>query len=178
MEFCPKCNTDLDVTRSITVQKGGVDYQEKIKNILGNTSTDTESVSDIDISALKMDPSYKKLSTKQKEKLMNRILETTSTTEKKMSDAFFLCKNCGYNEPIKPTTLIYKKTSNDIQSDRAVTNYEDFAYSDILNHTRNYVCSNPDCPSHEDIGLREAKIFRTNKSYRVKYICMACHTIL
>lgn len=91
--------------------------------------------------------------------------------------AYYICKNCGTNEQIKPGSVIIKKTS-DVQQ----TTYDDpqkaknMLHAPYLPRTRKYICTNTKCISHTDHSKREAVFYRMTNSFRLRYICAACET--
>lgn len=163
---------------------GGVSIKNIINKILNNT-IEEEELKKINEEAIINDKEYKKLNKKNKEYVYNKIRELRRDhLEKKiekMNDnidtGYFICNNCKYYEKIKSGTMIFKKSSENVSKQYKVENYKVMKNSKILPITREYICPNKECPSHKNIKLKEAKFFRINNSFKMKYICMACEYV-
>jgi hypothetical protein len=154
--------------------------QRALDNLLNK-----DDLKDVTLDSIIKDPEYKKLSFKHKELVYNKIrdileigkaelLEKNDDT-KQANMAYFLCKNCGYNEPIKEGTLIFSRSTENTNKSMA---FDDINYINdpTLPLTRNYVCPNNKCESHKNAEQREAVFYRLPHSYKVRYICKTCHT--
>jgi len=193
MFFCPNCNNAYDISKdslNTKVQSGGSDEND-FKNLI-KSAIDGESeqiikrhIEKVNIPLFLKSPVYKKLTSKEKELVFNRVQDTLPNDKKilmknkslELSDsniAHFVCKNCIYNQKIKEGTRIYSKTSDSSTSLTSTENIDMKIYSDILPITRKYLCPNSDCPSHKNISLKEAIIFRSKDSFKTKYICKTC----
>lgn len=196
MYFCPNCNNVFDITReegktiasetSEDSKKGGakIDYNELINKLIENEEIE-ETIENLDIDDILKSDAYKKLKSKQKEYVYNRLQDILPLNKKKITyedvqgeSAYFICKNCGSMKKIDPGTLIYSSVSGDITQSYSVEDNSTMKYSDILPFTRKYKCPNKDCPSYQDASKKEASFFRMNNTYKVKYICHACNTII
>lgn len=89
----------------------------------------------------------------------------------------FSCNNCGNVKKIKPETLILSKTYGDVSQKYVADGDKYMADSKILPHTKNYTCPNKNCVTHKDPNKKDAKMYKVNKTYRLKYICMLCKTV-
>lgn len=190
MFFCPNCNNAYDISKDIAhLQTGGVDMSKLLDNILSGESEDNikKDIDKMNITALLKSPEYKKLSSKDKELIYNRLqdslpkdkkdlLKNRSTDAVESNKTYFICKNCMYSTPIKDGTKLYSKTSEDIKSTYKTDNIDVKFYSSVLPLTRKYVCPNDTCISHKDPSLKEASMFRSNNTFAIKYICRACKT--
>lgn len=195
MFFCPNCNNAYDIARTVTdIQSGGKNtssesssqnYEDIVNKIIAGDDTISDDVNDLDITLFLKSIAYKKLSSKKKELVYNKIqdklpeskklLIQNKTTEANESNAaFFVCKNCIYNVPIKDSTLIFSKSSSDITRSYTSTTDANKIYSEILPLTRKYICPNTKCESHKDLTKREAIIYRIHNSFGVKYKCTSC----
>lgn len=85
----------------------------------------------------------------------------------------FICKSCGNKKIIEPKTMLISK-GEEINDDDVNINKKKEAYA--LMHTSNYVCPNPDCPTHK--GGPKDMIMEYNKanSYKRRMICLICNT--
>ena len=168
---------------------GGDSLTDLIKGIVNN-KIDNNKINEI-LKTIKPDDitkhlEFKKLDTKEKELVFNKIQDNlpqekkkiieTAPTQKEESTALFICTNCGYTDKIQPKTLIFSKSTDTSSQDFSVSNYKNMLYSDILPRTRKYICKNPKCKSHTDPKEREAVMFRLNNKFNIKYICVSCKT--
>ena len=185
MFFCQNCNNVFDITKT-SKQTGGKDsYEDVITKILNNDKMDKSNVEKISIEELVNNPSYKKLKGKQKETVYNKIqdllpidskkLYTESVQKGQTEKAHFICTNCGNTKPIEKGTLIFSRASMDVAKNYSSPNVNQMQYSDILLRTRKYLCPNKTCESHNNLEKREAIFFRTNNTFRIKYICLTCN---
>ena len=188
MFYCPDCNDTFDVTRTIPERAlpqegGGLDIAAIIKRAQENILK-VEEIGNVDIETITKNQIYKKLTVKQREHVFNKLSELMQIDKTKLinnreeaaNQAYFICKKCGYFEPIKPGTLIFSKTSSDITQEYITDDYKDVMHDPTLPHTRNYICPNKKCKSHEDYTLREAVFVRVGNTYRTRYICKTCTT--
>jgi hypothetical protein len=130
----------------------------------------------IDLEILQKNPEFTKLKDKDKKELIKIIKSIDDDT----STAYMICKNCSYSERIIKRTMILNKMSNNTENNNSVdqTKYKFMKYLDILPHTRDYICKNKSCATHQDYKLKDAKWFRPIKdSYKLYYVCCVCDTI-
>jgi hypothetical protein len=146
MPYCPNCNNIYDITKKI----------EK-ENKETETNTNTEENTD-------------NLTTEQKgEENVDKL-----TDELK---AYFICKNCGNSEQIKlGTTLFTKNYNNVIKTNINTNNVKNYKEVSYYPRTREYMCPNNKCVTHNDHTKREAVFFRVENTYKVTYVCTACDT--
>jgi len=187
MFFCPNCRNSYDITRTMPdAQTGGVDFNTVVDKIL-NGDVSKEDVVKLDLNLLLKSSAYKKLSTKKKELVFNKIqdllpedkkilIQNTPTEENEGNKAYFICRNCLYSRPINDGTLIYSKTSSKIMQSYDAHDESNRIYSEILPLTRKYVCPNKKCPSHTDFQKRIAAMYRLHNTFNLKYVCKACGT--
>jgi len=204
MFFCPNCDNIYSITKTPPVeptQQGGKQYSE---SDTPTSMSDSETNSDNDIISMILKTgnynkeinmktideitktaSYKKLSSKDKVFVKNKLMEQLpqeekikmmeTNTAKTTSNAYFICKNCGTYEPITQGTLVMSKLSTEGDHDFIDnTNYKNMIHVKTLPITRNYICPNDKCLSHKDHEKREAVFFRMGTQYRVRYVCKTC----
>jgi hypothetical protein len=190
MFFCPNCNNLFNITNLSKNNKqleGGknVDYDDLIKRILAKETIDDSQVQGLTIDNLLKQEFYNSLKPTHREYVYNKVLDLTKVQETKLKnteikeqgdEVHFICNNCGTTKKVKENTLIFSKVSNDISQSYIASDLADMQYSDILPVTRVYICPNEKCESHTNLEKREAKFFRLNNSYRLKYVCLACTT--
>ena len=204
MFFCPICNYTLDITKNITAEQkggvcsdtstdeklesiliGGVDYKKIIESVLNNTVTKKD-IETINIDNLEKSNDYKKLSTSLKNKIYNKIQDLLPLNKKKLNEnnkvnpniknAFFICKNCGYNKHIENKTSIFQKTNDTSTIPVLPESYELMIDDPTLPRTIRYICKNKKCITHTNIKKKEAVFFRVNNTYKLRYICVECKT--
>jgi hypothetical protein len=206
MFFCPNCDNIYSITKNPPVQptqgqQGGKQYSE---SDTPTSISDSETNSDNDIISMILKTgnynkeinmktideiiktaSYKKLSSKDKVFVKNKLMEQLpqeekikmmeTITAKTASNAYFICKNCGTYEQITQGTLVMSKLSTEGNHDFIDnTNYKNMIHVKTLPITRNYICPNDKCASHKDHEKREAVFFRMGTQYRIRYVCKTC----
>ena len=188
MFFCPDCDNAFDITRLAT-QQGGADetaipttfpkkkedkgdkYEIIINKILEGQTNSTD-FANLDPQSILHSEAFKKLKSKQREYVYNKIQDAMPKQQKvtrleneskkvNLDDnlAYFICKNCGLTKKIQPKTLIFTRTSEDIAQSYVSGNYDDMLDSDILPHTRKYICPNKECSSHTNPEKRGKPCF-------------------
>jgi hypothetical protein len=212
MFFCSNCDNIYSITKNPPVQLN-YEQQEGGSNKYNESETPT-SITDSDITASNLSESdiidlilksgnynkevnskiideiiksvsYKKLSSKDKVFVKNKLIEQLPQNEKiklmeynktkTTNNAYFICKNCGSFEQIKQGTLVMSKLSTEGNHDFIDnTNYKNMIHVKTLPITRNYICPNDKCSSHTDFEKREAVFFRIGTQYRIRYVCKTC----
>lgn len=186
MVFCPNCDTILDISKtSSTEQEGGANYKVLFKKILAQTLSDEDIkiIKKINLSDINKNTDYKSFATKEKEFIYNSIKDILNVPVSKskgklreITEAFYICNNCGYIKKIKPNTKILSKRVAGISQNYNSRDVRSMVHNNILPFTRNYICPNKECESHKKHEKREAKFKRRLNSYKVMYICTACGT--
>lgn len=180
MFICPKCHNLYDISnvQPKGQQGGNDDYKTIIDIILDKKNIDNDKVNKINVDKLIKNPSFVKLSTNDKEYVLNYIkdrdlIDAAEIIKKKDegNKCMFMCMKCGTKEPVVPGTLIYTES---IASNDRHPHMHNMVHSNILPLTRKYTCPAKTCKSHTDPSKREAKMFRVGKTSRVRYICMEC----
>lgn len=184
MNFCPNCKNVFDIAKLNKQQLGGtkLTYVSIIKLALSGELRETD-VSDLDMNDFVNTYEYKKLKTKQREIVYNTIQDLLPVDKKNIEqsvkniqDVYYKCRNCGFHEKLPPKTLVSTIVSNDVSGNYTMHDATNMIYSDIIPFTRKYLCPNEKCISYKDPSKKEAKFFRNNNQYNVKYICLACNT--
>lgn len=195
MFFCPNCNNAYEIARTaIDIQTGGkntdsesptLDFSKIVSKIIEDDNLSVNDIDNLDINLFLKSVAYKKLSSKKKELVYNKIQDKLpeskkALTQSKTNDfnesnmAYFVCKNCIYNVPIKDKTLIFSKSSENITRSYTSINDDNKIHSNILPLTRKYICPNDQCKSHKDFTKKEAVVYRIHNSLGVKYKCLEC----
>jgi len=196
MLFCPKCNTIYDIKQKSSKSElvGGKkrSFDEIIDDIIGNVKLSKDDIETIRNSgdAIYQTKKYKSSTREQKDYIDGTIyelmpgefkkskVESKSTKDSTMRDAYFYCIKCGYNEqPVEPGTLLYEKGAGYEEKTLEIDDYGDMIYDSTLLRDRKYTCPNAKCESHTDVSKREAVVFREHhESFRSIYVCTACKT--
>jgi len=187
MYFCPNCDNVFDITKHIEIKHTGgatPNYDQIVKDII--EEKEEINIDDVDVNALTKSNAYKKLKSRQKEYVYNRVMDLMPLNKKNLEDgtkivnerAYFKCNNCGYLQKIKNGTLIFRRVSKVRTESYETIDVKNVVHSDILPRTRKYFCTNSNCESHKDPNKKEAVFFRLNNTYRIKYICLACETVI
>lgn len=118
---------------------------------------------------------YTKLDKKTKSIVQAKLISHYEKLEDNTS-AYYSCVICSYSKPIEPGTLILTKISTGITG--TYMNYDKLknrVHNKMLGYSRNYICSNDKCVSHNDHSKREAVIYRIGStSTQAWYTCCAC----
>lgn len=149
MFFCSKCDNIYDVT-------------SKINKTIDDELTPTSVSDDTSVSEKQNNKSEKND-------------ENDDNNDDNTNVAYFMCDNCGHSEPLPEDTVIITKSS----TRKIYEHYDKERCRHMINIktlplTRNYVCHNTKCESHNNHTKREAVFFRVNNTYAVRYICKAC----
>jgi hypothetical protein len=172
---------------STTTDQHGGTISNIIDMILDKQPIDEKILQNISVTDLIKHDKYKKLKSKKKELVYNKIQDLLPLNKKKIlltkqhkpketNVAYYVCSTCGPIKRIEPKTLIYSRKAEALSQNYSTSNYTNMLYSDILSRTRRYKCPNDKCESHKDNKKREAVFFRKNNSYEIKYICTSCKT--
>lgn len=181
MFFCQKCRYIYDISKDLkNVQIGGsinnaltvifdkVDQPELLQK------ADLENVTFKDLST---DERFEHLPKKKNQKLIARIKQLDKSffqTESNIAydkSAYFVCKYCKHYQLIEPGTLIYSKNYGLTASEQV--DYQYAAFDPTLTQTKNYICKNVDCATHNEPQLRAAALTKNSKD-QIVYICKVC----
>ena len=188
MQFCPKCDNILDISKT----------QPKAQSLLNSTPSALSETTNFDKDVEKLLTAYKNkedltnynidinqlsnhsLFLKLKDVDRNKILKSINQEIiDESKTAYYICKNCFYSEKIKSNTLVLSRMNMNISSyQQDLSKYKYMIHDKTLPHTRDYICHNKDCPSHTDFSKRDAVWFRPIlNSYSTYYGCVCCSTI-
>jgi len=161
MFFCPNCHNALYITQDIEDLK--LDKQTETSE----TPTALSSTEEKDVATLQ----DKNKTTKKK--TANIDVNTGSAV------AYMKCGNCSHIQEVTPGTLIFSRASDKNATSHNVEKelFSDMIYDESVPHTRNYICPNKTCESHNDHSLRDAIWFKPYRhTYETIYVCCACKT--
>lgn len=189
MEFCPKCNNIMDISRTPSkvslqdpttvsqtttenVRKGEDEYLKLINMFKNNIDLSNEK---ININELQKHKDFIALKDKEKKDLL-RILKSN---EDDSLNAYYVCKNCSHSEKLtKRTNVLNRMFIGSVSGYNDVEMYKYYIHDKTLPHTRDYICRNKSCPTHNNPEKRDAKWFRPNQStYNTYYVCTVCETV-
>jgi hypothetical protein len=180
MHFCPNCSYLFDISKSSIVK-----------------DTETSSTQDSDTKSLTLNDVFKKLEEKEdltkytiaftKDELIKNKKYQKLTDENKQklnilfddniySGAEFKCNNCNNTKQISETTLLYEINLDNTTNNKIKNIKENklMCKDPLLPHTQDYVCKNPECPTHKNTKLRDAVFYKEKNSYNINYICTVC----
>jgi len=190
MQFCPKCNNILDISRSVPKSGTILDNETpatvsttepKIDKLLDKIIND-ENVEDelksVDMVTIQKNPKFNNLNAKQKKQIQNKLNEFNDKAQDDNIIAYRICRNCTYNEPIQNNTLIMSRINKGATTGYTnIEKYKNMVHNKTLPRTRQYICPNEHCDSKNNYDKREAVFFRPNiNSYELWYTCVACQT--
>lgn len=182
--LCKHCNYSLNITKVSTSSSNlkiikSIDEFNKIVKL-----ENIEDTYDIQIDEESIKNYYNNLVTKKKLKAEERdkriskfksLKKNTNTSLKYNLE----CSTCGTIYPLQPGTVIYSFNSfsskNNLLFDDESIDLK--LYDPTLPRTKDYICNNKDCKSHDksfDNTLKEAVFYRSHNSYHLKYGCLVC----
>ena len=195
MEFCPKCQNMLDISRTapkvqtlidsetptsvsettVSSVEENKDLNKLIKKFEAKKTIEHEDVKTVSIELLSKHQKFLDMKPQDKEKLLKIITVLTTDTDDAIS-AYKLCKNCLYSEHLTERTLVISRmNASGVSGYNDSNRYGFMKYDKSLPHTRNYVCKNKSCPSHTDHTLRNAVWYRPmTDSYMTYMTCCEC----
>lgn len=150
-----------------------------IEDLLNNNVISDTTFNEIKMDQIIKHKSYQQLDKKQKALVQSKISSYLDKIDDATS-AYYVCNNCSYSEIIPSGTVLISKMSGNTSSNNYV-NYDKLKnrmYSKILPFTRNYICTNADCPTlSTDSKIKkekEAVFYRIPGSMQAWYTCNVC----
>lgn len=140
-----------------------------------------QAVSDNDLGDFKLEQFLKHKAYQKLDKKIKPTVQIKLTTfYEKIEDAtsaYYYCGICFYTKPIEPGMLVASRmgsgaTNMYMNMDRLKNRVN----NSILPYTRNYICTNKNCVSHNDHSKREAVMFRVGSSVQIWYTCCSCQS--
>ncbi len=196
--FCEKCDNILDITRSIPdgiedfdtktpteissdTEQDEVEYERILKKIEDGKKPTNEELNMINIKDMVKNEYYKKMAKKGeiKKNIIDMIDDMGNADDN--TNAFMICKNCFFTKNIIPEFRVLSKNPEGHASIHDYTNeimYRNKVHVRTMPSTRNYKCTNKDCPSVKGTIAPEAIFFRKNtNTHETIYVCKRCLTI-
>ena len=175
--ICNKCNFLLIITK--TNIKKTVKISSPYEFL---TAIRMEEVVEYDITLEKdiLEAYLTKKRSKNKVELLEKYDNIIS--QKQITSKYNLkCNTCGENYILQPETIIYsintqyqqshKSTHNQLSSDNKMS-----SENNTLVRTKDYICPNSKCETHNNSNKKEAVIVRENSTYNTIYVCTNCKT--
>jgi hypothetical protein len=170
--FCFKCENILNIgsdnkiiNQDVKTTEEFLKFYDKNKNDLSYSVKSDFTHDDLD-----------ELLTSKKSKNKKKILDYYDTVQNvKKNNYNLLCNNCESVFILKPKTILYKisyisKNKNiDLKYD-----IDNLINNQILPRTKNYICQNSSCTTHNDLINKEAIIYRIDDTFKTYYICTIC----
>jgi len=169
MKYCDVCFYSLDIKKSSNKKEETISNPENFVEIY-------QTVDKTSITFSKKDLEDYLNNNKFDEKKKKDILDTFSKLKKKeASNYYYNCTNCESTFDIDPNTLIYS-INFDINNG-IVNNNVDMKINDpILPRTKDYICPNKKCESHNNSKNKESIWYRTvPNEFNIEYICCVCN---
>lgn len=187
MFFCEKCRYLFNITKDIKSKQLGGKVINALDNIFDKFSKN-EKIVESDLERLSRkelmdDERFESLNRKDQKKLMSQIraIDKDFFAEEEENNptigsniAYFICKFCKNHKLIKPGTLIYSKNFGSAVSSE-MENYAYAIHDSTLPRTKNYICKNVDCRTHQDPSLQEAVLTKSTADQLI-YVCTQCST--
>jgi hypothetical protein len=157
-----------------------MDDGTKIEQIIEKLSTN-QNVTDNELGDFKLEQFLKHKAYQKLDKKIKPTVQTKLTAfYEKLEDAtsaYYHCGICSYAKPIEPETLVASRMgSGSTNMYMNMDKLKNRVNNSILPYTRNYICTNKNCVSHNDHTKREAVMFRVGSSVQMWYTCCACQS--
>jgi hypothetical protein len=175
MYFCPNCSYILDINKSTNItisdqQKSIISKPNDIFKLLETNVNFLDFKADFTKDELIKNKKFQKLKDEDKNKL-NILFE-----ENIILGAEFKCDNCNYTNQITETTLLYQITiDNKFEKINTLADNELITKDSLLPHTRDYICKNPSCITHNNNDIKNSVFYKEKNSFKVNYICCVCY---
>ena len=188
--FCKICNNILDINKTklkkATSEDSGseshnlVDYEYIINQLAIDIIPPPKEMNNVDFITLQQHPKFKEKSKKEKKTIKKNIesLLETSEKDKELLNIYFVCQSCSYSEKIKEKQLIMVRSreTDSHHEEHPIYRWKNLFFSKILPHTREYICKNKECPTHNGVQ-RSAKFSREPNSTSTLYFCEICNEV-
>ena len=184
--FCKNCDNILEISRNSTsklkniYEETNIDIDDIIYKLENNKELSNQELNELDFDTILKSTIYQKKNTKIKNKIRKNyeeLIEKKEASDTNIS-AYYLCKNCGFNEPIKEQRIIISRLSEEeTDSDlQIISKLKNKLFSQILPRTREYICPNKSCPTLKNTS-NEAVFFKTRDQKQLWYGCTVCEHI-
>jgi len=171
MNFCPKCNYLLDITKiDIDDNKDVILKLSTLFELLASDTNISNYTIEVSLDDVLQSKKYTKLSSSDK-KIIDKLYENNN----KIISSKFICNYCNYTKNITKTTLIYQLNS-EITS-KKLTNSDIFLMINdpLIPHTNDYTCINKECETHKNFKLKDAIFYKDRGIFAMQTICTVCN---
>lgn len=180
VEHTPSVMSDSNESTKTETEKE-IDYESILRKVETDTKLSEDELRSIDIKEMIQHPYYKKINKKAEiKKLIMDMIEDLGNSDDN-TKAYLVCRSCGFTKQIQGKMKIFSKKPEGVVANHDVideANYRDRIYCRTMPRTRNFTCSNKDCPSHDKKVPTEAIFFRKNQlSYETIHVCTVCSTV-
>lgn len=178
MYFCPKCNSLLNITKTITNPMNlKINSLEELIKIVENNNL----YGVIELNFVDKDLKNNKILKKLDDEIINKILNIYNQLKVyKNIPTYFICNHCNYHKPIIAGTIMYEKSLSDRYRNNNDLLIESLVNDKTLPRTKDFICPNIECFYNKNINIdvnKEAIFFRPfNDNYDTHYICLKCKT--
>jgi hypothetical protein len=151
---------------------------DAVDNLIEKIINGTE-ISEVDLVDLKYEQiirhkSYVKLDKKTKMNIQTKLVTFFEKIEDSTS-AYYHCVICSYTKAIEPKTIVSSRIgTNSTEMYINIDKLQNKTNHSILPRTRNYICINNKCESHNNHEKREAVMYRIGSGVQVWYTCCEC----
>lgn len=108
------------------------------------------------------------------------IQKNVQDREKLSLKGFYKCQHCGYQQEIEKHKLIIKKSKQSATLSLEKPQYKNMIYDETLPRSKNYICPNGNCKSHQPKYQTEKEMvwFKPKMNdYTNIYVCCLCQTV-
>ena len=148
MFFCHKCNNLLDISNTVNAKLVVVDDPNKFSKMILNKNDNK--IKSISFSFSDLKKNINKLSKDDKDNIIDKFNFFTKVKNK----VYLVCKNCNYFEFLKNKTIVNTNILNEKEK------LFIFIERHTLPRTKDYICINKDCSSHNNDKTKEAYILQ------------------
>jgi hypothetical protein len=175
---------ETEIKRKKVMLKG--DYSKIIEKALNDVVDDNIIIADYNDRDLTHHVDFKKLSSKNKSKVLGAIQHMIPSDSKKWRQrnateiglVYWRCINCRQHEVMKAGTLLYSQYLGKHAKRLNVDKIREMARDPTIPLTRNYVCHNKACESRTDPAKGEMAIVRPEvDSLKIVNVCLTCNEI-
>lgn len=146
-----------------------------IKKLVSGETVGDDTFVEVKMSEILKNKAFQRLGKKKQDVLAKLALYYDKIDD--ATNAYYICKNCLYNEEIKPGTLLMSKISNDTSTKYInLTKLKNRVHNKVLPITRNYICINKSCKTNDskNPAVKEAVFYRIGSNMQSWYTCKVC----
>jgi hypothetical protein len=176
MDYCKNCQYSLDITRNTKRDEGNIKTISKPEELYKlKPSNDLQYIINFNEVVLKEYLKEKNIEGDDYNAVIDKFKRLLKQ-QKTIAPFMFLCTNCGSSFVIQPGTILY---DFNLDTKGKATDEDDIelkCQDPILPRTKDYICPNKSCKSHNNSLEKEAVFYRNSSGYNLRYICCECKT--